>query len=188
VRRPSRVAALGVAGAAATLASLWALRERLHEWPAPRAMSVPSPAAGPGCALDGPELPGLRIRGGDLRSERLARDALGVLLRTRVGVRAREIVRSGALPEPLTLELNARGDNFTAYRVPGRELGETIAFDPESHPLVDTEQGPLPATPETILAHELGHAIFKLHAEQDVMREIENPIREELGLPRRLRF
>jgi hypothetical protein len=105
-----------------------------------------------------------------------------------VGARAREILRSGALAEPLTLELNAQGENFTAYRVAGRELGETIAFDPGSRRVVETDAGPLAATPVTILAHELGHAIFKLHAEADVIREIENPVRDELGLPRRRRF
>jgi hypothetical protein len=54
--------------------------------------------------------------------------------------------------------------------------------------LVETERGPLPACPETILAHELGHALFKLVSEAEVIRDVENPVRASLGLPRRVRF
>jgi len=188
VRRPSPAVAFVAGAVLLGLALPWLMRDRAAHGPAPRGRPALAPPPGPACSLEALDVSELRVRGGGLRSEQLARGALEVLLSTRVGARAREILRSGALPEPLTLELNERGDNFTAYRVQGRELGETIVFDPSALSLVDTERGVLPATPETILAHELGHAVFKLRSEEDVIREIENPIRQELGLPRRRRF
>ena len=117
-----------------------------------------------------------------------ARTALERVLATSVGVKARELLDTGVLGGPLVIDLNDRGENFTEYRVPGHELGETIVFDPWSRPLVDTERGRQEAAPETVLAHELGHAVFKLTSEQAVIEAIENPIREELGMPRRSRF
>ena len=184
MRRPSPVAALAAGAILLGLALPWLVRGPPARGPAPRGRPAPAPA----CWLEAPQVPEARIRGADPSAMRRAGTALEILLTTRVGARAREILRSGVLPELLTLETNARGDNFTPYRLAGRELGETIVFDPSSLPLVDTEQGWLPATPETILAHELGHAVFKLRSEEDVIREIENPIRQELGLPRRRRF
>ena len=184
MRRPSPVAALAVGAVLLGLALAWLVREPPARGPAPRGRPAPAPA----CWLEAPEIPEARIRGADPLAARRAGTALEILLTPRVGARAREIHRSGVLPAPRVLELNARGDNLTPYRLAGRELGETIVFDPSSLPLVDTEQGLLPATPETILAHELGHAVFKLRSEEDVIREIENPIRQELGFPRRRRF
>ena len=86
------------------------------------------------------------------------------------------------------MKLNARGDNYTPYRIPGRVLGESIYFDPSSRPSVETERGSEPARAETVLAHELGHAVFKLTSEQEVIDAVENPVRADLGLPRRIRF
>jgi len=137
--------------------------------------------------VDALEPVGVRILGAE-PSARVARGALERLFATETGARVREILRSGVLLEPLTIELNQRGENFTPYRVPGRWLGETVVYDPSALAPVETEQGRLPATPETILAHELGHAIFKLRSEEDVIREVENPVRRELGLPARSRF
>ncbi len=117
-----------------------------------------------------------------------ARAALERVLATPIGVKARELLDAGVLGGPLVIELNDRGENFTAYRVPGRELGETILFDPGSRPLVHTERGRAEAAPETVLAHEIGHAVFKLTSEEAVIQAIENPIRDELGMPRRSRF
>ena len=102
--------------------------------------------------------------------------------------RVRAVLGSDAFPGPLVIDVNPRGDNLTRYRIPGRTLGEAIAFDPDALPLVETEWGPLPATRETVLAHELGHAVFKLRSEAAVIEEVENPVRDELGLPRRVRF
>jgi len=99
----------------------------------------------------------------------------------------RERLESGEIA-PVTIELNALGDAFTRYHVPGEVIGETIAFDPLTLPLVDTELGRLPATRETVLAHELGHAVLKLRLEDQVIRDVENPLRAELGLPLRVRF
>lgn len=130
---------------------------------------------------------GIRIRG-SAELGLLTRRALDRLLATHVGARVRERLASGVLPEPLTIEVNVRGDDFTPYRVPGRVLGETIVFDPWTLPLVETEQGPLRATRETVLAHEMGHAVFKLRSEDAVIQQVENPVRDELGLPRRTRF
>jgi len=184
VRRPGRGAALAVGAALLGLAAAGAIRDRHPRAPAAAGHAL-RPAAS--CTPDEPEAQGVLILGGE-PSARAARSALEQLLATETGSRAREILRSGALRGPLTIELNQRGDNFTPYRVPGKELGETIVFDPSTRSLVETEQGTLAATPETILAHELGHAVFKLRSEEDVIQEVENPVRRELGLPRRTRF
>lgn len=162
----------------------------LGRLPAP----TPSPArttAPPGAPLAPGETlgpAGIRIRGGRESGLPVAVLALERVLRTPTGRRARDLLEQGQLARPITIELNREGDNFTRYRVPGEELGETIAFDPSAHPLVETEEGRVPAWPETVLAHELGHALFKLDSEADVIREVENPVRVALGLPRRSRF
>jgi hypothetical protein len=156
----------------------------------------PGAPAGPPEAREAPALAadetlgpaGVHLRGGPEPVRLAAAGALERVLGTPTGVRAREILASGRLAGPLTIELNARGDNLTRYRVPGEDLGETIEYDPNAVPLVETERGPLPACPETILAHELGHALFKLTSEDAVIREIENPVRASLGLPRRVHF
>jgi len=128
------------------------------------------------------------FHGGDAAGSGIAREALERVFATETGALALQRLVSGAITGPLTIELNRRGANFTAYRVPGRELGETIFFDPSSHPLVETALGPEPAYAETVLAHELGHAVFKLTSEEEVIDAVENPVRDELGLPRRSRF
>jgi hypothetical protein len=133
-------------------------------------------------------VPPIVFHGDDAEAVAVARAALDRVFATATGARALARLSSGALAGPLTIELNRRGANFTEYRVPGRELGETIFFDPSSHPLVDTALGREPARAETVLAHELGHAVFKLVSEQEVIDAIENPVRDELGLPRRSRF
>jgi hypothetical protein len=125
---------------------------------------------------------------GSVELRGLARASFERVLATRMGDRVRERLASGALRQPLTIELNHDGDQLTRYRIPGEELGETIRFDPRHLPLVETELGPVPATPETVLAHELGHAVFKLESEEAVIALVENPVRDELGLPRRVRF
>ena len=125
-------------------------------------------------------------RGGDAQGLAIARSALEHVFATPTGAQLRE--RIASLSGRLAIELNARGDNFTAYRIPGRELGETIHFDPSSRPTVATERGDEFARAETVLAHELGHAVLKLISEQEVIDAIENPVRTELGLPRRVRF
>src|SRR5574342_1350642 len=73
-----------------------------------------------------PEPPELRveIRGGSDVETARTRRALERVLATRVGRRARALLESGALPQPLVIALNARGDNLTPYRVPARELSE----------------------------------------------------------------
>jgi len=129
----------------------------------------------------------VRIRGGPELSV-LTRRSVDRLLATQVGARLRERLASGVLAGPVTIEINVRGEDFTRYRVPGEELGETIVFDPWTLPLVDTEAGRLRATRESVLAHEFGHAVLKLRSEDAVIREVENPVRLELGLPRRVRF
>jgi hypothetical protein len=151
------------------------------ERPAPGVLAATTAPAAP------TTLAGVRIHGGpELRL--LTQRALERLLSTQVGARLRERLESGTLAGPLTIELNLRGDDFTAYRVPGEEIGETVVFDPWTLPNVETQRGLLPATRETVLAHELGHAVLKLETEDDVIREVENPLRQELGLPLRVRF
>lgn len=165
--------ALRLGGAAAVVGV--GLAARLGELPPPAAADCePDPAA-------------IRLHGGP-ELALPTQLALERILETRVGARARAILEGRTLRSPVTIELNAHGDHYTPYRIPGEALGETIVFDPWSLPSVDTERGRQPATRETILAHELGHAVFKLRSEAEVIREIENPVREELGLPRRIRF
>lgn len=136
-----------------------------------------------------PAAPFERIRiVGDPALAALTRNALSELFATRVGARLRERLESDALPGPLVIQLNLRGDDFTPYRVPGEALSETVDFDAWTLPEVETERGREPATRTTVLAHELGHAVLKLRSEARVIREVENPVREELGLPRRVRF
>jgi hypothetical protein len=132
--------------------------------------------------------PRVVFRGGDAQGLALARSALERVLATPTGAQLRERLASAQFSGPLSIELNARGDNYTPYRVPGRELGETIYFDPSSRPTVETERGSETARAETVLAHELGHAVFKLTSEQAVIEAVENPVRDQLGLPRRVRF
>lgn len=133
-------------------------------------------------------LPELRIEGAsDVEAQRVRR-LLSRVLATRVGAKARARLESGDLREPLTVLLNADRDNLTRYRIAGRELSETIVFDPAAFPLVETVVGPRASPPESVLAHELGHAVFKLASEEEVIREVENPVRAELGLPLRTRF
>lgn len=140
--------------------------------------------------LDARELEalGIELRGESGADAGAVRRALARLLATGIGTRARAILAAGAPFRHLVVELNHDGENFTPYRVPGRELGDTIVFDPSAEPMVETEAGRLPATLETILAHELGHALFKLRSEQAVIDQVENPVRAELGLPLRTRF
>jgi len=144
-----------------------------------------TPAAVPARA---PAPPPVVFHGDDAAGIAVARDALDRVFATPTGARALDRLASGALAGPLTIELNRSGANFTAYRVPGRELGETIFFDPSSRPTVETERGGETARAETVLAHELGHAVLKLTSEQEVIDAVENPVRDQLGLPRRSRF
>lgn len=130
----------------------------------------------------------VRFLGEDAGADARARAALLRVLATDVGLRARQLMESGALREPVTIEVNHRGDQFTRYRVPGRELSETIVFDPDRLPWVETDAGRMPALPETVLAHELGHAVFKLVSEEAVIAGVENPVRQSLGLPLRRHF
>ncbi len=133
-------------------------------------------------------VPRVVFRGDDPEAHRVARAALERVFATPIGARALARLESGEFSGPLAIQLNRRGANFTEYRIPGRELGETIYFDPSSRPSVETERGPEPAHAETVLAHELGHAVFKLTSERAVIEGVENPVRDQLGLPRRIHF
>jgi hypothetical protein len=145
----------------------------------------PAPAAIAPARLVAPRVV---FHGDDPVGAEIARAALARVFATPIGAQARARLDSGELSGPLTIELNHLGANFTEYRIPGRELGETIHFDPDSTPPVETERGSETARAETVLAHELGHAVFKLRSEQEVIDAVENPVRDQLGLPRRVRF
>ena len=135
-----------------------------------------------------PRPPLIVFRASDTDALPAARAALDNVLGRRSVSRCASGWHPRGFAGPLTIEINDRGENFTEYRVPGRELGETIAFDPSSRPLVETERGREAASPETVLAHEIGHAVFKLTSEREVIEAVENPVREQMGLPRRSRF
>lgn len=140
------------------------------------------PRARPGTAW-----PEVRIEGPSVETPGVRR-VLERVLGTHACERLRARIASGQLPEPLAIVLNEHRDNLTLYRVAGRELSQTILFDPKAYPLVETELGLRAAPPETVLAHELGHAVLGLRSEVDVIRDVENPVRAELGLPLRVRF
>jgi RHS repeat-associated protein len=68
-----------------------------------------------------------------------------------------------------------------------------ITFDPNSHVgPIDTQAGPHPASPERILAHELGHAYnpkrYNRYCEPTNINENENPVAHDLGQPRRTSY
>ncbi len=157
-------------------------------WQAPSAPPPPPPLPAIPVALVPLAMSRVVFLGDDADDEPVARAALERVFRTPIGEKACELLASGVLAGPLTIELNHRGQNFTRYRVPGRELGETIAFDPWSRPLVDTDHGRIAALPETVLAHELGHAVFKLTDEETVIQAVENPARAQMGMPLRSHF
>jgi hypothetical protein len=140
------------------------------------------PAVEPGTAW-----PEVLIEGPSVASQGVRR-LLERVLATATGARLRARIASGELREPIAIVLNTHRDNLTLYRVAGIELSQTILFDPAAYPLVETEAGMRAAPPETVLAHELGHAVLGLRSEQDVIRQVENPLRAELGLPLRVRF
>jgi hypothetical protein len=76
-----------------------------------------------------------------------------------------------------------------AYAYPG---GNAVYIDPSFHPVIQTTSGPIPATTQRIIAHELGHAVFSM-ADTGPGRMInvninENPIMNSLGQPSRTRY
>jgi RHS repeat-associated protein len=68
----------------------------------------------------------------------------------------------------------------------------TIRIDPGFSPLIYTEQGIMRADPVTILGHEIGHAATKTWDDglgrMNNINKNENPIREQLHLPRRTKY
>ena len=76
----------------------------------------------------------VRFTGGDAAALPLAEAALRRVFETPIGRQARELLDSGTLGGPLTIELNLRGDNFTHYRIPGRELGRAHRVRPDEPP------------------------------------------------------
>jgi len=81
---------------------------------------------------------------------------------------------------------NEDGEN---YHQPETDI---IMIDPNSHPLTDTTDGVLPASTESILAHEIGHAATGIgdtgEGNMDNVLYNENPIRKELGEPERTKY
>lgn len=71
---------------------------------------------------------------------------------------------------------------------------KTIVADPNYHPIVNTEIGPQAAPSVIVLGHEVGHAATGLtdgtapEYSMDTVNGAENPIRDELGLPRRTTY
>jgi hypothetical protein len=69
---------------------------------------------------------------------------------------------------------------------------KTIRIDPGFSPLIYTEQGIMRADPVTILGHEIGHAATKTWDDgpgrMNNINKNENPIREQLNLPRRTKY
>lgn len=68
----------------------------------------------------------------------------------------------------------------------------TIRIDPGFSPLIHTEKGIMRADPVTILGHEIGHAATKIWddgpGKMNNINKNENPIREQLRLPRRTKY
>jgi hypothetical protein len=87
--------------------------------------------------------------------------------------------------ERYTIEVGSIGRYSSA-----KEGGGTIYVPLPQGPLVWTERGLLPASPERVLAHEIGHASTGM---QDFgfpnnWQTNENPIVRELGEPPRIRY
>ena len=88
---------------------------------------------------------------------------------------------------PMIYVISDKYDNMS------RAWGRNIYLDPNYHPAVDTTCGKQKSPTEIMLGHEFGHAvrgdIFPTDA--DEMQNIidnENPIRQELSLPRRTQY
>jgi hypothetical protein len=76
-----------------------------------------------------------------------------------------------------------------AYAYPG---GDAIYVDPTFHPTIQSTAGPIAATTQRIMAHELGHAVFGTlddgPARMNNVLMNENPIMSALGGPSRTRY
>lgn len=68
----------------------------------------------------------------------------------------------------------------------------TVRMDPGFSPLIYTEEGVVRADPVTILGHEIGHAATKIWDDgpgrMNNINKNENPIREQLQMPRRTKY
>jgi len=72
----------------------------------------------------------------------------------------------------------------TAYAYLGQNA---VYVDPNWHPEIDTTAGPLRATTQRIIAHELGHAVFSTRDPSNVYLN-ENPVMNALGQPSRVGY
>ncbi|CAJ7870371.1 ImpA family type VI secretion-associated protein [Burkholderia pseudomallei] len=67
-----------------------------------------------------------------------------------------------------------------------------VYVDPDAHPLMNTSEGYTPASTEDLLAHELGHIATGVEdsgiGRMDNINQNENPVRQELGEPRRVTY
>jgi hypothetical protein len=116
--------------------------------------------------------------------------------RTSVEKDLREVFGTKRGAQMLT-KLEARSGNFkvdlnvtnNAY---ARLGGNSIHVDPNFHPTIQTNKGPLAATTQRIMAHELGHAVFGTAdngpARLNNVKRNENPIMNELGEPSRTKY
>ncbi len=77
---------------------------------------------------------------------------------------------------------NITGTTDDAYFDPSTN---TVVVDPNFHPVVQTTNGPLPASTPSILGHEIGHAATGVGDtgpnNMDNVNQNENPIRQGLG-------
>lgn len=70
--------------------------------------------------------------------------------------------------------------------------GDSIHVDPNFHPSIDTANGPIAATTQRIMAHELGHAVFGTAddgpSRMNNVTQNENTVMNELGEPSRTKY
>ena len=95
----------------------------------------------------------------------------------------------------LTAALESSPFMYTITTIPGYPAqtfmnSQTISVDPNFNPVLYTTDGQQVASTEVILEHELGHAVTGLPDEGpiNVIDEVENPFRAELGLPYRIAY
>ncbi len=124
------------------------------------------------------------VTGGTFSERQRMRDALRNVRRTDRGQELlNEIRRRG---EPVTV--NVTDDNEASAECPGRN----VYVDPDFRPTVDTTAGPQIASTESIVGHEIGHAVTGTADEgpnrMNNVNQNENPIRDGIGEPRRTRY
>jgi len=133
----------------------------------------------------GPAVP-IDLRGGTPAERHIVGEAASRVFNTQ---RGREIARDlNDENRRVPVSINNEGNN-SSLNLPF--IGG-VNIDPKSNPVIETTGGPTPASPERIIAHEVGHyATGTRDAGPNRMDNViqnENPIVRELGEDERTRY